>query len=58
MFFCQSSKHSKGTVIMFTNPSLNAEAVEYTTRETGRIMILEARELTTDEVYFCKHHCS
>ena len=42
MFFCHSSKHSKGTVIMF-NPSVDVEIIECTTSENGRIIILEAR---------------
>ena len=42
MFFCNGSKHSKGTVIML-NPSLDVEIIECTTSEKGRIIILEAR---------------
>ena len=37
-----ATKHSKGTVIMFS-PSLDAEIIECTTSEKGRIIILEAR---------------
>ena len=42
MFFCHGSKHSKGTVIML-NPSLDAEIIECTMGEKGRIIILEVR---------------
>ena len=42
MFFCHSSKHIKGTVIMF-NLSLDVEIVECIISEKGRIVILEAQ---------------